>query len=468
MTTFREAVVRKNNKTHTENGMKALKSSLNANVDLFFAIGASRGKDITQQFEAALLEDREMALRCLLWARDAREGSGERQIFRSMLQHLERIDNEALDAVLPLVAELGRWDDLLVFQTDQYKAKAFSLIAAGLEAGNSLCAKWMPRKGVTAVELRKFLGMTPKQYRKTLVTLSDTVEQRMCAKAWDSIEFGKLPSLASARYQKAFVRNCGEAYNKYKAALVKGEAKINAGAVYPYDITKSVAYGDQTVAEAQWKALPNWLTEGETILPMIDISGSMSVPAGGNANVSCMDVSISLGLYIAEKQQGPFHGMYLTYSAKPTLDVLKDTDSLKTKIAQLHRNGGYNTNIKAAFDEVLRVAKKNKVAQADMPKYIVIFSDMQFDSAQVNGRDVNAFKMAKQMYKDAGYEMPTIVYWNLNHRGNNTPVEYNDRGVALVSGFSPSLMRSILSAKQVTPIDIMRETLMKPRYAVQL
>lgn len=463
--TFRQAVVQSANQTHTENGMPALKSSLNANVDLFFCIGASRGKDITAQFNAALAEDPEMAVRNLLWARDARGGSGERQTFRTLLKHLESTHQDALlERIVPLVPELGRWDDLLIFSTQQWQEKAYAFIFQALASGDNLCAKWMPRKGPIAVAMTKFFGITPKQYRKGLVALSNTVEQLMCARKWDEIEFGKLPSVASARYQKAFGKRCKDRYDAYKSALVKGTAKVNAGAVYPYDVIKSVQYGDEVVAEAQWKALPNYLAEGQGILPMIDISGSMSIPVGDNPNLTCMDVSIGLGLYIADKQQGPFHNMYLTFSGVPKLDVLKEGQSLRSRMNQLRQNGGYNTNLYKAFQAVLDVAQKNSVAASDMPKYIVVLSDMQFDDGQVSGNDQTAFGMARTMYAAAGYELPKLVFWNLNARGNNTPVQFNQVGAAMVSGFSPSLMRSILGAKNVTPADIMRETLMNSRY----
>ena len=464
MSTFAQAVARHNNGTFTENGMPALKSSLNACVDLFFSAGASRGKDITIPFFTALAEDRDTALRMLLWLRDVRGGAGERQLFRDLLVQLEAKDEAALLDIFHLIPEMGRWDDLFVFRTKVWQDAAFQFVGEALLDGNGLAAKWTPRKGDVAVAFRKFLGWSPKFYRKSLVELSNTVEQKMCANKWNEIEFGKLPSLASARYQKAFLKRAPEAYAAYKAALVKGEAKINAEGVYPYDILKSTHFGDAAVAEAQWKALPNWLTEGQGILPMIDVSGSMGVAAGGSGSLSCMDVAISLGVYIADKQQGPFHGAWLSFSSHPTIGFLNDAWPLSQKFSATRQGAGYTTDIQGAFNELLRVAQNHNVAPADMPKYIVVLSDMQFDDGQVDGRSAGVFTMAKSMYEAAGYELPTLVFWNLNARGNNTPVEFNELGVAMVSGFSPSIMQSILGAKQVSPVDIMNETLQKPRY----
>lgn len=464
--TFRQAVVQSANQTHTENGMPALKSSLNANVDLFFCIGASRGKDITTQFNAALAEDPEMAVRNLLWARDARGGQGERQTFRTLLKRLESTHQDALlERIVPLVPELGRWDDLLIFDTKQWQEKAYAFIFQALASGDNLCAKWMPRKGPIAVAMTKYFGITPKQYRKGLVALSNTVEQLMCARKWDEIEFGKLPSVASARYQKAFGKRCKDRYDAYKSALVKGTAKVNASTLYPYDVLKSAMHGDQVVAQAQWDALPNFLQDGTAIVPVVDVSGSMQCAVGdGKGVLQCIDVAVSLGMYIADKQQGPFNGVFVSFTDRAEVGTLTKGHSLLDKRRAIMSRVGYSTNIQAVFKSVLDVARRGKVAQADMPKYILIFSDMQFDGGQVSGRDVGSFQMARKMFSDAGYELPKLIYWNLHARGDNTPVKFDQQGVALVSGFSPSLVKSILGAKNVTPADIMRETLMNSRY----
>ena len=205
MSTFVEAVA--NQEARTENGMKARKSTASAVVDLFYNIGASRGKDIKPAFTAAFVEDKDLALRIAAWSRDARGGAGERQVFRDILLYLEQTDTMSTIALMNKVPELGRWDDLLVFKTNLCKQLAFEMIKDSLEANNGLCAKWMPRKGDIAVELRNYLGWSPKFYRKRLVELTNVVETLMCSGYWDNINFSRVPSLASARYKKAFNRN---------------------------------------------------------------------------------------------------------------------------------------------------------------------------------------------------------------------------------------------------------------------
>ena len=278
MNSFANAVKNVQLETRTANGMKTFDSSKNDLVDLFFMIGASRGKDLSVPFTKALKEDELLALRMLMWARDVRGGAGEREVVRKVLVHLEKTYPKALDRILPHLSEFGRWDDLLVFQSKEFKTKAYTLIGNALREKNGLAAKWMPRKGTIAREIREFFGMSPKFYRKSLVSLTKVVEQNMCSGDWSNIEYSHVPSLAAARYQKAFNKHDPEGYAKYKAKLTTGEAKVNAGAVYPYDVIKSRRFGgDDTVIQAQWDALPCYIGD-ELVLPVCDVSGSMGSP----------------------------------------------------------------------------------------------------------------------------------------------------------------------------------------------
>ena len=198
MTTFADAI--ENQEARTTNGMKARKSSANACVDLFYAIGASRGKNIIPQFTAAYVENSDLALRIAQWARDVRGGSGERQVFRDILVHLEKSNPEDAMRLMAKVPEIGRYDDLLVFTTKPVKVKAYTMLGDALRAGNGLAGKWTHRKGEVAREIREFFGMTPKQYRKSLVALTNVVETQMCANSWDNINYSHVPSVAHARY----------------------------------------------------------------------------------------------------------------------------------------------------------------------------------------------------------------------------------------------------------------------------
>lgn len=464
--TFKSAVQSVSIEARTLNNMKAQVSAMDANVDLFYKIGASRGKNITPLFETAYQKNRVLALRTLFWARDIRGGAGERQLFRDLLVFIEANHPEDLLTVIKLTPEFGRWDDLLVLQ-GAGKMLAATYIAHALSEKNALAAKWMPRKGKVAADLRKFMELSPKQYRKLLVKTSQIVERSMCAKDWSGINYSHVPSVAAARYQKAFLKNDKDRYVAYREELKKPQekrdpkVKINAAAVYPYDVIRSVRSGDKDVAQAQWDAMPNYVGEA-SILPLVDVSGSMHTPVGENKNLMAIDVSLSLGLYLADKNRGSFKDLVLTFSSSPELLYLKG--NLLSKMNQLNsQSWAMSTNLHAAFDRILEVALKGAVSQEDMPKYLLILSDMQFNQCVMY--DDNAIEMIKRKYGAAGYEMPAVIFWNLNSY-DNVPVSHNDKGVALVSGFSPSITRSILAAKNVTPYDVMLETLNNPRYSV--
>jgi hypothetical protein len=286
----------------------------------------------------------------------------------------------------------------------------------------------------------------------------------MCAKEWDSINFSHVPSVAASRYNKAFYKNAPDAYKAYKDALVKGEAKINASAIFPHDVVRPALYGQNVVKEvidAQWKSLPDFL-EGKAndILVMSDVSGSMTVQVSGQ--VSALDISVALGLYISERQTGAYKDLVLTFSENPTFHKVRGA-GIVARITNLQRaNWGMSTNIEAAFKCILDVAVQNKVPAVDMPKMLIILSDMAFDCCT---RGTN-FQNAQRLYAQAGYEMPKVTFWNLNGRPNDVPVRFDQSGTALVSGFSPAIMKSLLAAKQFTPESIIKETILNPQYDV--
>jgi len=473
MNTFVNAV--QNQETRTENGMKARVSTADASTDLFFKIGASRGQDIIPQFVSAFTNNIDDAMRIAQWSRDVRGGAGERKLFIDIVSYLEQTQNpDYAIALIKKIPELGRWKDLVEIKYTSVKVRnvAYDLIKQALNDGNGLCAKWMPRKGKVATDLRTYFDWTPKFYRKRLVELTKVVETQMCNKDWNDIEFSKVPSLAMARYRSAFYKNA-TTFEAYVEALVKGDpsVKVNAGAVYPYDVIKGVnsmiynsELGNTTennLIVEQWKALENFV--GDTnILPMIDVSGSMNCPVGGSKSLTCLDVAVSLGLYCADKNTGKFQDTFLTFSESPQLLTVKG--NIIEKVAQTVRSKwGMNTNLVKAFDQMLYVAQNGKVDQSEMPEMVIIFSDMQFDSCV--RFDDSAIEMIKRKYADSGYEMPKVVFWNLRAT-DNVPVKFNENGVALVSGFSPSILKAIVSNdfEQFSPVSIMNQAIAIDRY----
>lgn len=450
----------------TKNGMVTNTTSLNECVNLFFTIGAMRGKEkskIVSIFKDAFNEDPRTAMRILFWSRDIREGAGERQIFKDVIHFLSKNHPEVVKVNLDLIPEYGRWDDLHVLFGTELEGQCVSLIVKGLKDANALTAKWTPRKGIVFNKVRKELRLIPKELRKLLVSLSKTVEQKMCSDDWSNIEYSKIPSLAMSRYMKAFGKNDYNRFTEYIESLKKGETKVNVGAIYPYDVIKSLKFGNGSLANEQWKSLPDWVSGSkEYVLPMVDVSGSMNCSVGGNKNLLCLDVAVSLGMYISERNEGPFKDMFMTFSTHPKIEKL--LGNLSERYEQLNdADWNMSTDLERAFKTILEQAVKFNVPKDQMPTMMLILSDMEFDSA--SEWNLSSQKMIDKLYEENGYNTPKIVYWNLNSDGGNFPVTQNEIGVSLVSGFSPSIMKTLLSDfDEFTPYNIMDKAINCDRY----
>jgi hypothetical protein len=480
MSTFVNSLRTRN--SHTENGMVTNSSSLNPCVDLFFIIGAYRSKindhhsvaDLVSKLEAAHNHDPLLTRKMLFWVRDIRGGSGERETFRKLFRYMcttfpqEMIDN------IRLVPEYGRWDDIFMAFDTPVEETAMEFIIESLESNNAgLLAKWIPRTGgkvskekrTIAHKIRRVMEMTPKEFRKYIVDRTSVIETAMCKKDYSTVNYSQVPSVAMARYTNAFNRNDLEKFTAFKTALANPDSgvTINASAIYPYDIIKTLQYADQVLAKEQWKALPNYM-EGnvERVLPVCDVSGSMS-SATTSGSTSALDICISLGLYISERNEGPFKNAFVTFSENPELQYL--TGDLVSRFVQLQTaNWGMSTNLEATFNHILQHSIKNGVTQEEMPTCILIMSDMEFNEATDYGS--SAMDMIKVEYEKSGYALPKVVFWNLNARISNVPVQIHDENTALISGFSPAILKSVLSGKTMTPESIMNDTLNSERYSL--
>lgn len=471
MNSFISTAIDMGTTTQTENGDKTYSTSLNACVDLFFQIAAIRGQPdsrVHQLFGNAFAEDPKLATKIALWARDIRGGAGERETFRHVLRYLETYHNHVLDKILHLVPVVGRWDDLFVFTSPRIKENVSKLIWSAItREKNGLATKWCPRQGPIAKQLRDAWGLSPKQYRKLLVSLTNVVETKMCAKEWDKIIYEHVPSVASARYAKAFRRHDETRYQSYLDAVKKGEKKINTVALYPYDVTKSSV--DPAAADTLWNNLPDYVREGISFIPLIDVSGSMTSPAGGTGKLQCMDVSISLGIYLAERNKSVFKNLAVTFTTDAKIFKIPG-GSIRDKVQAVRgMSWGGSTNLDAAMNTILNVALKGNVPQKDMPTHLIVLSDMEFNSNSNYNyhtrkyEKVSVAERTRESFKQAGYQMPNIIWWNIQSRHGSTPVRASEDGMALVSGFSPSIMKSIL-ANDMNPVSQMLATVDIERY----
>lgn len=463
------AMKKETNKSFTENGADTLKSTNSDVLDLFSMGGAFRNRsaeDIQQVISKALAEDKELGIKCLFYLRDVRGGQGERRVFREGLKVLSRYYKEDTTKLLKLIPEYGRWDDILSVENINIKDILLEqLLEDGLGEAPSLLAKWLPSENAsskrtkeTGRALRKYLGFSSKEYREMLTTLRGKInllETQMSSKKFSEIDYSKIPSKAGMNYRTAFNKQDGERYTKFLESVKKGEKTINTKTLFPYDLVRQARKDNSETLSVMWDKLPDYTKDDERAIVVADTSGSMTWENNGLA----MDVSVSLAMYFAERNDGAFKNKFISFSNNPKMQEVRG-NTLQQKIKNLDRTEwGGSTNIQKVLDLILNTAVSNDISEDEMPKTLYIVSDMEFDHCATG---VTNFEMMESKYAETKYIMPNIVFWNVNSRQKNVPVTKNKKGVVLVSGCSPSIFKMVM--EDTTPEKFMLSVLNSERY----
>lgn len=496
-----EAIKTEENKTLTENGHFAYKSTTNKVLDLFAVIGSLRNTEeerVTRLFDEAYKEDPLHATKCLFYARDIREGLGERKTFRTIIKHAALYHPESIKPNLDLIGVYGRYDDLYELigtplEDDMWEVMKtqFEEDLENLEKGNavSLLAKWIKTPDASSEKTKalgiltaKKLGYSVYDFKRKLRALRKhikIVECFMCAQEWNKIKYSEVPSRAMKLYRNAFMRHDQENFNEFLNKALTGEEKINASTLYPYDLILPYIYheiwtadfindlteAEQKTYEAQWRALPNYVDTEDNVLIMADVSGSMTCN-------KCMPLasSIGLALYFAERNNGAFKNLFMTFESQPQFMQVKG-DTLAEKIDYIARAPwGGSTNLVAAFKMLLKTAVVNKVPKKDMPKSLIIISDMEIDYATYNkygdndyGKDF--YDEVKGLYDEAGYKVPSLIFWNVNSRDDTFLVDDTRKNTILCSGQSTTTFKYLLSSIGCSATEVMLKVLDSDRYS---
>lgn len=503
---FADALKVESTHTYTENGAEALNTTSNACLDLFGCIGSLRERpvvEVERLFAEAYAEDKLLATKILFYARDIREGCGERKIFRDLLKYAAKYHLEAILNNLDLIGIYGRFDDLYCLIDTPVESEMWTAMKNQFEEDRknlaegkaiSLLAKWIKTPDASSEATRKLgiltakkLGYSVYEFKRILRAMRKhlkIVERYMSAGEWDKIVYPEVPSRAMMIYRKAFNRHDEDRFSAFMTKALTGEVKVNSSTLYPYDIveqmilsssdTKNPDYAwsyalwhmsaddvqpEDDLLEAQWKQLPNYVEPGTNAMIIADVSGSME----GRP----MSTSVGLAIYFAERNTGAYHNLFMTFSESPKVIELKG-ETLKQKIFNVaHSEWGGNTNLKAAFDRVLTIAKMNHIPPEEMVKSIIVVSDMEIDSCVWNVEDYRGWTFYDNMaaeYQKAGYTIPNIVFWNVNSRHDIFHADANRKGVQLVSGSSTTMFKQLVDSIGLTPVEMMLKVINSERY----
>lgn len=489
MSNFANSFRNQTNVAYTENGAKVFSTTGNPVLNLFARIGGMRKAteaELNRMYLDARNFDKELADNMILYARNIREGGiGERRIARTLLKTLALKDPAKVSRNLDTIVSAGRWDDLFVLEGTSVETEALEFMKAQFtkdikdmtkNESISLLAKWLPSPNTSSKETRRlarkvytYFGITERTYRKTLAALRkylDVVEKKMSSNQFGAIDYQAVPSVAMTRYRSAFGRHDYERFDKFINAVTKGEAKINASVSYPYDLI--MPYINQTsgwysrynlevdkVLEAQWKALPDYVEGEHNVIVMSDVSGSMYCE--GNKPIA---TSVSLGIYFAERNSGPYKNLFLTFTDRPSLYELNPTDTIASRVNEVMKHVGYNTNLDGAFDAIYRTAIK----AGEAPEALVIISDGEIDAFASRGNVDTIVEKWQKAYAKAGLVAPKLIMWNVCSRGNRFISKCGNPGIAYVSGSSAATFKELTTLITMDSVEAMTQILTRPQF----
>lgn len=410
---------------------------------------------------------------------------------------------------------------LLLNHTRSSIAQPFPNAVANFDPTQSLTDPVI-RDGYTV--LRSYFG---RWILAPLRSITLVPEPLMSAKRWDLIRYNRVASLCMKRNTELFFKHDPDRFQQYLIDVESGKKKISGATLLPHQIVievfqhtlglssvenskypkvqemkKQLAETQLRVLEAQWKSLVERLKESgalENSIAICDVSGSMGHLTDTHTrsrqathNPPPIAPAIALSLILAQLAKPPFNNGFITFSSNPQFVTLDPSNSLdQTIISMQNASWGMNTDFNAVFLKLLLpLAVKNNIPKEEMIKQLFVFSDMQFDSARTDAYQTNQSESWKtnhdeivQAYEKAGYEVPRIIYWDLAGYGTSE-VTAEREGVALMNGFSPSMLKVFMGEddemngdwekvgktkkeedeEKFNPVNVMKRAVMKPSF----
>jgi hypothetical protein len=474
------------NISHTENGAISLKTSGNMIVDYYMMYSRTLKRDINFKYLNECWKINPYQTIAIIFnGRDRVNGKKEKKISNECIFWLKKNKPNTYKLnILNYINKYGCWKDILCF-ADNYE---LHLIATKLKEDKellnedkpiSLCAKWSPsendrndKRRCLAQKIASMLYSKDdkhkmEKYRKEyLVPLRkklEIVETKMCNKEWDKISYSHVPSIASKKYLDVFLKHDKERYLNYLKDVRNGKEKINITGILPHELLKYYFENkkENETIELQWKSIvDNIKSSGllKNAIPIIDLSGSMFSASNGDIPARC---AISLGILISLCCEGKFHKKIISFSERPAIINLNSDSLFECYKEMLKIPVGFNTNFISCSELIINLGKLFSIPDEEMPKKLVVLTDMEFDKVTDNPYDLNTtYEHIVKMYKDNNYTPPKFIFWNLNSDHNeNFPVKCDIEGTAMISGFSEQLLKIFMNYDEFNPSLIVEEIL---------
>lgn len=486
----------------TENGALSFPTTDDARLDLFFkTVRGINVTDLYQLIEKSWEISKRDTLRTMFYVRDCRGGKGEKKIFWHFMIWLWDNHREYFINNMHCVPHYGSFKDLKRIMESHDEDGSLMCVARtavggalsktvisfwcdvikkdteSMDSGNpiSLAAKWIP---IQDTRFCKEMGLTHKNFRKAIRALRDKldiVECKMSANEWEKITFERVCSLSMKKYSSSFKKHCEERFSEYLKSVKKGEKKMNVSQLYPSDISRELlneptaASCDEETLNIAWEQLllKTRKNLSSKFLCVVDTSGSM--------NGMPLQVAVSLGLFLSELYpESTFYRKFITFSNSPKLQTAEG-NTLKERIMNISKSEwSMNTDLQKVFDLVLSSSKPE-----DHPDVLIILSDMQFDEAVKENRsqcwgiqeeenekkeELTNLAAIEEKYKKAGIKRPKLIFWNLREGTVDFPANTSTPNCALVSGYSPSILETLLDTGDITPMNVFRRTIDSYRY----
>ena len=502
--------VNSNLMTHGTNGQLVYKDVSISSALISFDFKCIRGLETPKLSEmvSRILEQEklETILRHLAFVRDIDKGKGERKVYYQYLYHIyQKYPIEITKLIELNIKNFGSWRDIkglydisVEYNDIGFQQELFNIIKKQLaiDMNNdkpSMLGKYLPGEKTKyksmVKQLSKYLftgNDKMKQYRKIKSQLTqklNILERNLCSKTRSNIECNKIPALAMKKY-KASLFNIGKRNTKksqeedniifaqrlkdYLSSQLKEGKGVSSKGIEIRDIVEDIVIEpnyNRELVKAFLQTIEPKIGDLSKVIPIIDTSGSMY---GSNKEIYA---ALGIGILASMRSMEPFRNRFITFSEKPSWFSMEPNDTFEQRVKKAtNAPWGYNTNYYATAELIVSALKYANVSPeqaCDMT--LLVLSDMQFDESDSgdSGASDTVMGNMRRIFGNAGYNVPTLVFWNLNGTTNGCPINSNEENTVMLSGFNQNMMNMFLNnPSNVNPEGILKDVLYSSRYNI--